>query len=83
MARFINIFDIIKYCCIYLIVTAAVCTSLLLVKNSKMLVAATPAPLPSSSRLLSKLAWSVLRQAQAPAPSTAPRNKSRRHQGGV
>ena len=50
-------------------VTALLCTSLLLVKNSSMLVAATPALLPSSSRLLSKVAWSVLRHTQAPAPS--------------
>ena len=64
-------------------VTALLCTSLLLVKNSSMLEAATPAPLPSCSMLLSKVAWSVLRQNQAPAPSTAPTNKTRLHQGGV
>lgn len=64
-------------------VTALLCTSLLLVKNSSMLLAATPAPLPSCSMLLSKVAWSVLRQSQAPAPSTAPKNKTLLHQGGV
>ena len=64
-------------------VTSLLCTSLSLVKNSSILVAATPAPLPSSSRLLLKLAWSVLRQSQAPVPSTAPRNKILLHQGGL
>ena len=64
-------------------VTVVVCTSLLLVKKFSMLVAATPAPQPSSSSLLSKVAWSVLRQTQAAAPSTEPRNKTRLHQGGV